>query len=187
MIIGKFSSYITNPCKAPDSSSRYYRYINSAHGRQIIGYGSSCEAARQDWYRLVDRGETRLPPAKGGTGGGLSANSVQQARGNPVYQPKTVSTKGNWVSGGGTSGNSVKQAQGGAGVGLGASGSSSGAGVSGGASIKASVSDLQTKVNQTVSDIIPDSIEDKLPENFPLWILPVGLVGGLVLILLMRR
>ena len=183
MIIGRFNSFITNPCKPPDSSSRFYRYINSAHGRQLIGYGSSCEAARQDWYRLADRGEVRLPPAKGGTGGGLSANSVQQAKGNPAYQPKTVSTKGNWISGGGTSANSVKQAQG---ARLSASGRA-GSGVTAGASVKATVSNLQTKANQTISDIIPDTIEDKLPENFPLWILPVGLVGGLVLILLLRR
>ena len=183
MIIGKFTSFITNPCKPPDSSSRFYRYINSSGGKQVIGYGSSCEAARQDWYRLVDRNEVRLPPAKGGTGGGLSANSVQQAKGNPAYQPKTVSTKGSWISGGGTSANSVKQAQG---ARLNASGRT-GSGLTAGGSISATVSDIQAKVNNTVSGIIPDSIEEKIPEGIPLWILPVGLVGGLVLIMLLRR
>ena len=183
MIIGKFSSYITNPCKPPDSSSRYYRYINSSGGRQVIGYGSSCEAARQDWYKLVSRTPSALPAAKGGIGG-TSVGSVKQAQGKPLYKPTTVNTKGNGVSGGGTSANSVKQAQGGK---LNASGSSGGAGVSGGASISATVSDLQAKANQTASSIIPDFIEDKIPEGIPLWIIPAGLVGGLVLILLMRR
>ena len=68
-----------------------------------------------------------------------------------------------------------------------AAGGRAGLGVTAGASVNATVSNLQTKANQTISDIIPDSIEDNLPENFPLWILPATLVGGLVLILLLRK
>jgi hypothetical protein len=72
-------------------------------------------------------------------------------------------------------------------AGMSASGKA-GAGVTAGASISATVSDLQAKTNQAVSSIIPDSIEDKIPESFPLWMLPVGIVGaGLLLILMIRR
>lgn len=49
------------------------------------------------------------------------------------------------------------------------------------------VSNLQDKTNDITSSILPDAIEDKLPEGFPLWVIPVGLVGVLALILITKR
>lgn len=170
MIIGKFTSYITNPCKPPDSSSRYYRYIASAHGRQVTGYGSNCETAQKDWERLTSRTPVTLPPAKGGT-------PISKSSSTTTYQPQVI--KGNWISGSGD-GNTV--------AGVSASGRA-GAGLTAGASVTATVSDLKAKTNQVVSDVLPDSIEDPIENaGIPLWMLPVGIVGaGLLLILMLRR
>ena len=73
-------------------------------------------------------------------------------------------------------------------AGVGASGRA-GTGVTAGASVKATVSDLQAKTNKVVSDVLPDSIEGPIEDaGIPLWMLPVGIVGaGLVLILLLRK
>lgn len=184
MIIGHYDSFIlnvgNNNCTKP-AGKKYYQYTAQTGGQFVTGYGLTCADARADWNKLASRKHYTLPAAKGG-GGGLSANSVAQAQGKPIYQPKVVSTKGNWVNGG-TSANSVRQAQG-----ISASGRA-GTGVTAGASVNATVSDLQAKTNKVVSDVLPDSIEGPIEDaGIPLWMLPVGIVGaGLVLILLLRK
>jgi hypothetical protein len=175
MIIGNFDSFIVNTgnnnCVKP-AGKKYYQYSAQTGGQFVTGYGLTCEDARADWSKLASRKHYTLPPAKGGSNGGLSANSVKQAQAKgssntpaSIFEPIFGTAK----------------------TGIGASGKA-GAGVTAGASISATVSDLQAKTNQAVSSIIPDSIEDKIPESFPLWMLPVGIVGaGLLLILLVRR
>jgi hypothetical protein len=197
MIIGKFTSYpVIYGCKKPDGN-RYWQYTASTGGYQVTGYGTTCDAAKADWEKLA----SKKHPDYTAKGGGTSANSVKQAQ-NPYivpYIPKSQPSQN-----GGLSANSVKQAQakgssntpasifepifGTGKAGMSASGKA-GAGVTAGASISATVSDLQAKANQTVSDILPDSIESSIEgAGIPLWMLPVGIVGaGLLLILLVRR
>ena len=182
MIIGRFDSFIVNTgnnnCVCP-KDSKYCRYTASTGGYQVTGYGVDCKGAIADWNKLASRKHYTLPAAKGG-GGGLSANSQAIAQGNKPYQPQVI--KGNWISGSG--GNTVA----GVSAGVGASGRA-GTGVTAGASVKATVSDLQAKTNKVVSDVLPDSIEGPIEDaGIPLWMLPVGIVGaGLVLILLLRK
>ena len=179
MYIGRFDSFIVNSgdnnCIKP-SGKRYYQYTASTGGYQVTGYGTTCEEARADWAKLASRKHYTLPAAKGGNPG-LSANSQAIAQGKKPYQPQVV--KGNWISGSGD-GNTV--------AGVSASGRA-GAGLTAGASVTATVSDLKAKTNQVVSDVLPDSIEDKIENaGVPLWLLPVGIVGaGLLLILMLRR
>jgi hypothetical protein len=175
MIIGNFDSFIVNTgnnnCVKP-AGKKYYQYSAQTGGQFVTGYGLTCEDARADWNKLASRKHYTLPPAKGGSNGGLSANSVKQAQAKgssntpaSIFEPIFGTAK----------------------TGISASGKA-GAGVTAGASVSATVSDLQTKANQTVSDILPDSIEEKIPDGLPLWMLPLGIVGaGLLLILLVRR
>lgn len=210
MIIGKYDGYYTafvssaGSCGKTRQGKHYWR-----EGAYNSSPFNSCAEAQRDWDKKYGNLNIIKHPDSTAGGGGTSGRSVGTAQG--TYQPKTVSTKGQWQIGGfaansqqiaksgghptaplssSGSSNTIKGGGGGAsgktGAGLGASGSA-GVGISGGASIKASVSNLQAKADQVVSDILPDTIEEKLPENFPLWIIPAGLVGGLVLILLMRR
>lgn len=170
MYIGRFDSFIvTQGCKNPDSSSRFYRYIAQSGGRFVTGYGTSCEGAKADWAKLAS---TKHPDYTA-SGGGTSAKSVQKAQASgssntpaSIFQPIF-----------GTGKASIK-----------ASGSA-GAGVTAGASVTATVSDLKAKTNQAVSDVLPDSIEGPIENaGIPLWMLPVGIVGaGLLLILMLRR
>jgi hypothetical protein len=176
MIIGNFDSFIINTgnnnCVKP-AGKKYYQYSAQTGGQFVTGYGLTCEDARADWSKLASRKHYTLPPAKGGSNGGLSANSVKQAQAKgssntpaSIFEPIFGTAK----------------------TGISASGKA-GAGVTAGASISATVSDLQAKTDKVVSDVLPDSIESSIEgAGIPLWMLPVGIVGaGLLLILLVRR
>jgi hypothetical protein len=176
MIIGHFDSFIVNTgnnnCVCP-KDSKYCRYTASTGGYQVTGYGVDCKGAIADWNKLASRKHYTLPPAKGGSNGGLSANSVKQAQAKgssntpaSIFEPIFGTAK----------------------TGISASGKA-GAGVTAGASISATVSDLQAKTDKVVSDVLPDSIESSIEgAGIPLWMLPLGIVGaGLLLILLVRR
>ena len=185
MIIGKYTAYVSSAggCGKTRDGKWYWR-----EGAYNSAPFNTCAEAQRDWDKKFGKLNITKHPDSTAKGGGISANT---------YQPKTVKAT-DWITGSSppkqlqsrftpsskssAASNTVKvNANAGAGAGAGRAGT----GV--GASITASVSDLQSKTSQIVSDVLPDVIEDKLPSGFPLWILPVGLVGVLALILIAKR
>lgn len=188
MIIGKYTAYVSSAggCGKTRQGKWYWR-----EGAYNSSPFNTCAEAQRDWDKKFGHLNITKHPDSTAKGGGISANT---------YKPKTVKAT-DWITGSSqsppkqlqsrftppSSSNTVKLNTGGS-TSTGTAGAGrAGAGAGVGASISASVSDLQSKTSQIVSDVLPDVIEDKLPENFPLWLLPVGLIGVFALILIARR